>query len=266
MNDYVPSAPAPSGYKYGPQGQLIHTIYDESGYADLGIKGTVIPSAKIGAAVGGNVAFDPHSEDLPQQIVECTESGMRVLSVTTRAAMAAKEAAERASVSTAVSVETSEQVASSTVGKLAIDLADRGGEMAKKLVKKRTKRPKRPARAETSQRVEKTPEVAAPPSVPVTISGVFGQSVQHVSAVFRAGNLVILAVDHRQLSTLCELPQLQDDAMPLQVSWAGQTVPCLWAGVKFTLPDGSITFMLLFVNEEQQDAEGFSGEARPNEV
>ncbi len=131
--------------------------------------------------------------------------------------------------------------------------------MAKKTMKKKTKKPK------SSRRGEKSPEEAsAALPVPVTISGAFGQLVQQFSAVFRDGNIVVLATDRRQLSTAYQFPPLPDDQpMPLQIGWAGQTVQCLWAGVAFTLPDGFVTFSLLFVNEEQPES---AGHAPPADV
>lgn len=260
---------APEGYRYDSQGQLIHEVYDEGGHADIGIKGTVIPSAKKGGSVGGNIAYDPHSVDIPQNIVECTDDGMKVIAKTTRAEMAEKQGvsaqpAQEVPAATSFQGEAPRQFMGGALGRLNISLGNRGGDMAKK--KKAAKAKAKTKK--TSRRVEKSPEPAPEAMlVPVTISGIFGRIVQPFSAVFRDGNLVVLATDHRQLTTAYQFPKLSDgEPIPMQIEWGGQTVKCLWAGLKFDLPDRTVSFTLLLVNEEPQDEQGLPSQTRQNEV
>jgi hypothetical protein len=260
---------APQGYTYDAQGNLVHMVYDEGGHAELGIKGTVIPSAKVGGEVGGNVAFDPHDPNIPQNIVECTPDGMRVITKMTRAEMAVKQGGSVHPVQEVPAAapfpgQKPVQVVGGAAGQLSVSLSNRGGDMAKKKAKKKTKKSKK----KISQRGEKSPEEPAVQPVPVVISGVFGQIVQHFSIAFKDGNQVILGTDTRQLPAAYKFPELADNQpIPLQLSWAGQTVQCLWAGIHFTLPDGSVTFSILFVNEESSpDGQGLAGEAGSDQV
>ena len=263
MGEFGADKPAPVGYEYNTQGVLVHVVYDEGGHAELGIKGTVIPSAKTGGDAGGNVAYDPHNLNIPQNIVESTEDGMRVIAQMTRADMAAqqgvlKQPATGVPAPASFQGSSSGQLMGGALGRLSISLSDQGGDTVKKAAKNRKQ-------VKVSHRGGKIPDSA--PEVPtasgpvaVTVAGSFGQIVQQVSAVFRDGNMVILATDHRQLAAAYELPQLAtDEPMPLQIGWAGQIVPCLWAGISFTLPDRSVTFSVLFVDEESSDGQGLPG-------
>lgn len=267
MGEFGADKPAPAGYEYNAQGALVHMVYDEDGHAELGIKGTVIPSAKTGGDAGGNVAYDPHGTDIPQNIVESTADGMRVIAQMTRADIVAQQGIPAQPAPGVPAPEpfqgsSSGQLVGGAAGQLSVSLSDRGGDTVKKVAKKKkTKRKAKRVSHHGGKVPDSAPEIpTASGPVAVTIAGPFGQIVQRVSAVFRDDNLVILATDHRQLAAAYELPQLEtDEPMPLQIGWAGQTVQCLWAGVKFNLPDGSITFMILFVSEENSDGQGLPG-------
>jgi hypothetical protein len=56
--------------------------------------------------------------------------------------------------------------------------------------------------------------------------------------------------DHRTLKSSYELPDITDDPIELVVKVNDKTISCLWVGIQFTMPDESVTFTVLLVQEE----------------
>lgn len=168
-----------------------------------------------------------------------------------------------------------------------------GGSMAKKATKKKAKRakkkekdkpPVKEAPNETVQHVVESDETAKttePPEevepqqaeekvaapLPVArISGAFGSISATFSSVFRDGMVLVLCSDARQLQSVYELPPV-DQPMPLLIEYEDHRVPCLWAGIQFTMPSVPVTFVVLLVaGEEQTDGEGFPGQDGFNDM
>lgn len=119
---------------------------------------------------------------------------------------------------------------------------EKGDEVVAK--SKRKKKVKQP----TEQILERVGKSAD--KVKVTIGGSFGKITQPFSLAFKTGWLVILAVDKRKLDTYYELPDPGPEPMPVTVDWGAGVYNCWWAGIMFTMPDESVTFSVLFVQED----------------
>jgi hypothetical protein len=215
------------------------STYDERGYPDIGLKGVVIPSANLNPSIGASAAYDPNSVNIKQNLVEFVEdAGMRIIGQTTRAEMAASQGIKLS-------------------GASSDGITSRGETMPK------AKRGRKKAVKQTLQRaVESVSEQTFTPPVMVQISGAFGTITQPFSAAFVDNKLLVLVTDLRRLPTAYKFPEITNqEPIPLAISWGGQTIQALHAGICFTLPDGSGTFSVLFINsnEETSDGEGLSG-------
>jgi len=113
-----------------------------------------------------------------------------------------------------------------------------------------TPHPSLPGRGEAM--MEKVP---APKTIQVSIKGPFGRVRQHYSSVFRDGNQLILMTKHRDIPSSYELPEIEDSAMMVEVQVNDKLLDCVWAGIQFTMPDNSVTFTVLLIAEEHEDAE-----------
>ena len=135
----------------------------------------------------------------------------------------------------------------------------------KKKVKKKTKRKKKAAKK--SRRVVETPELEEVEEqqdageqrshelpVEVEINAPFGRLSQTFSAVFIDNGNLILCTDKR-LVPLYMLPPVEEP-IELSVTWAGQTVRCVWANISFTLPHVPVTFMVLLIDGSAVDEQG----------
>ena len=109
--------------------------------------------------------------------------------------------------------------------------------------------------AEMEKKVEhpSLPGRSAPKTIVVTLKGPFGKVRQHYSSVFRDGNQLILMTDNNQVQTSYELPEIEDDAMIIEVQVNTKKLECVWAGISFTLPDNSVTFTILLIAEEHDN-------------
>jgi hypothetical protein len=129
--------------------------------------------------------------------------------------------------------------------------------------KKRKKTRKRAKRAKTLQRVAESeaPQAEAQPEeeaqteyspVVVGIDAPFGQLQQTFSGIFRDNIYLILYTDQRRVPSVYTLPQVEDP-IPLTIRWQDKVVPCIWAGIQFTMPHAPITFTVLLINEESNE-------------
>jgi hypothetical protein len=131
-------------------------------------------------------------------------------------------------------------------------------------------------KAKKSRRVVKSEERSDPDAasagkqepnylpVEVEINAPFGRLRQSFSGIFRDGGNLILYTDKRHVP-LYTLPEVSEP-LRLTVTWQDRVVPCVWAGIQFTLPHAPVTFTVLLIDEGQADGEGQSGEGWPNEV
>jgi len=106
-----------------------------------------------------------------------------------------------------------------------------------------------------------------PLPVEVVIDAPFGRLSQSFSAVFIDNGNLVLCTDKR-IVPLYTLPRVEEP-MYLTVTWAGQTVRCVWAGICFTLPHVPVTFTVLLIDsgaEEPVDEQGQSGEGWSDQV
>lgn len=87
--------------------------------------------------------------------------------------------------------------------------------------------------------------------VTVQIRGPWGTVNQPFSYVFYDGICLVLLTDHRKLAASYELPDLREGSefMDIEVHVHGETIPCVWAGIKFTMPDNSATFTVLLIRK-----------------
>lgn len=146
------------------------------------------------------------------------------------------------------------------------------GSMAKKKAKKK-KTAKRRTTKKKAQRVVKSEAEAPEPQdleekmqaeplqpVVVKLTGPFGTVSAQFSGIFKDGMCLVLYTDARQVSSVYKLPE-SDDPVPLTVEFDGHVVECLWAGIRFTMPNVPVTFIvLLAAEEEQSDGEGQPGQ------
>ena len=89
-----------------------------------------------------------------------------------------------------------------------------------------------------------------PAPIPVHLTGPFGSITQHFSGIIRQGISLVLVTDHRQIPQAYTPPKATgENPMELQIKWDDQTVNCFWAGIQFSMPDGSVTFTVLLAPE-----------------
>jgi hypothetical protein len=87
-------------------------------------------------------------------------------------------------------------------------------------------------------------------TVPVTLKGTFGKMRCQYSAVFKDGQQLILQTNNNEIGMTYELPEIEEEAMLVEVTVDDKQLSCVWAGIQFTLPDDSVTFTVLLVAEE----------------
>lgn len=108
----------------------------------------------------------------------------------------------------------------------------------------------------TEEELQAQTQVAEKPkTISVSIKGPFGRVKQHYSSVFRDGNQLILMTINEAIQSVYELPEIEEEAMMVDVQVNEKRLTCVWAGIQFTLPDNSVTFTVLLIAEEQLDDE-----------
>jgi hypothetical protein len=139
--------------------------------------------------------------------------------------------------------------------------------MGKQTKKKKAKKSRRVVKSEERSDPDAASADKQEPNylpVEVEISAPFGRLRQSFSGIFRDGGNLILYTDKRHVP-LYTLPEVSEP-LRLTVTWQDRVVPCVWAGIQFTLPHAPVTFTVLLIDEGQADGEGQSGEGWPNEV
>ena len=270
------------------QGNPIHLQYGQ----DDDIPGTVLPSA-LPATVspdgrtstgGGSPGFNVSDLNIPQNIVTYDEMGHQVITQVSRADLIAggtgpverhdprhqvtpTEIDSRGRKAEDIFRNVTGAAKSSPPPQLGprntwgyIPLIEEGGsQMAKQGAKKRKKK-----QGKTSRRVRKsapTPPPTPPPTpvpmpepIAVQLSGSFGTITQHFSGIIRQGVSLVLVTDHRQIpQAYSPPPATGEEPLEMTVQWGDQEVTCFWAGLSFTMPDGSVTFTVLLAEETGQD-------------
>lgn len=134
----------------------------------------------------------------------------------------------------------------------------------KKAKKKATKKSRRGGKSDgVAQQGSTMPGQGEPPAeqepnfvpVEIDIEAPFGRLRQMFSGLFRDGSNLILWTDARQVPSVYSLPK-PDKPMPITIRWQDKVIPCVHAGIQFTLPHAPVTFTVLFIDEEQMDGEG----------
>lgn len=103
--------------------------------------------------------------------------------------------------------------------------------------------------AAPEEKVEKM-QAAKPKPLVVSIAGPFGKMRIPYSSIFRDGICLVLVTDHRQMPGMFELPEIDTEPLTLELTINQKSVRCIWGGIQFTLPNGSVTFTVLLVQEE----------------
>lgn len=253
-------------------GEMAHVGYG----TDPEMKGTVLPTARMYQDSGGACpsikgSFDANSLNIQQNIVDTTD-GHEVIERVTRGEMVQRQRGQR--VKQAAAARPVPPVTMNPIVQQVIASAEARGLMgttkkakkAKKTAKRRTKRA--PAAEATPQDdlPEKLQEQDAPPAwtpAMVRISGPFGVVTQPFSGIFRDGMCLVLLTDNSAGGPKYELPPITDDPIMLQIGWENQSVEALWAGIQFTLPNGSVTFTVLLIPEDTQNEQGLEGQSGP---
>jgi len=253
-------------------GEMVHKGYG----TDPEMKGTVLPTAGRYQDAGGACpsikdSFDAYSLDIEQNVVDTTE-GHAVIERVTRGEMVKRQRGQR--VKQAAAARPTPPVTMNPIVQQVIAGAEARGLMgttkkakkAKKTAKRRTKRAAPVEEAPQDDMQEKLQEQEAPPAwtpAMVRISGPFGVVTQPFSGIFRDGMCLVLLTDNTAGGPKYELPPIEDDPLMLKIGWENQTVEAVWAGIQFTLPNGSVTFTVLLIPEDTQDEQGLESPSGP---
>jgi hypothetical protein len=255
-------------------GEMAHKGYG----TDPEMDGTVLPTARMyqdkrGACPSLRNVFDAYGLGIEQNIVD-TSDGHEVKARVTRGDMVKQQ---RTQVRAAHAPPPPPATLSPAVMQLMADAEARGlmgtKPTAKKKAKKKTAKRRSTKRAqpveppvEEEELQERMREEVAPPAwtpAMVRIGGPFGVVTQPFSGVFRDGMCLVLITNNLEGGPKYELPPITDDPIMLQIGWENQTVEAVWAGIQFTLPNGSVTFTVLLIPEDTQDDQGFEGQPGP---
>jgi hypothetical protein len=235
-----------------PYGGENRTSY---GY-DSELHATIIPTGKSAESGGGSLAFDAQRPSIKQNIVVCEDGEMKTIAVVDPKAL--RERVDKV----APSAEEVEQTYLTAVNKVP---PKETKEMGKSAAPLNVDIPTRRVDEETHEIPPATLDsgmdrVDAPgpakTAVPVTIRGSFGKVRQLYSSVFRDGNQLVLMSRNKELGSRYELPEIEGEALQLEVQVNKKLLSCVHAGISFTLPDNSVTFTVLLIAEEHESGEG----------
>ena len=289
--------PVGKEHEYGEnaRGDPVHLVYGE----DEEVPGTVLPSASPAtvspdgrrSAGGGSPGFDVNDLDIQQNIIVFGEGGEQIVTKVSRADLLARgtgpaekhdlrrivtpaEVARRGERAEEIfkGAEGAALLAPPSTGKKtvwgSVPTIEEGGSdvTAKKAKKKKAKKkaknrkPAADAQEQSLSRAGESPPAVAREPIPVTLSGAFGSIVQYFSGIIKQGVSLVLVTDHRQIEQAYSPPPATgEEPLELTVSWDDQEVECFWAGIQFTMPDGSVTFTVLLAPEEEGHGEGLPG-------
>lgn len=280
-------------YEKDAQGNLVHTRYGEDDEFDAVVLPSARGAGRHGTGGQHGAHFDPLGRDLKQNVIVFGESGMpETVTETTGREMAANtpkgvQIRDGNKGSHDLTKEEADQLGESAEAQYRAMVAGRGqqaqpqqapapatsqlvagstgamieeGLVAKKAAKKAKKKSRRAVKSDGVAEQGSTVPGAAqqePNFVPVEveIEAPFGRLRQTFSGLFRDGSNLILWTDARQVPSVYSLPK-PDKPMEITIRWQDRVIPCVHAGIQFTLPHAPVTFTVLFIDEGQMDGEG----------
>lgn len=248
-------------------GNALHVDYER----DEQFKATRIPSGRSKESGGGSFGFDPAALDVEQNIISCDGEGHTVVAKVTAEQLNSApptpehtmardrplQSAEIASLQASAEEYYKRAMSPAPMGEAAPVLEEPDQPLAPSMSPDvldvaEPAEQERPAVPEILQRAA-TSAAAQPAQQPilVTFSAAFGKVTQPYSTLFRDGICLVLVTDHRQLSNLYTLPDIDDEPMDVTVQANNRELACVWAGIQFTMPSVPVTFTVLLVKEER---------------
>jgi len=241
-------------------GNPLHTKYE----ADPSWRGTRIPSGKSKGKGGGSYGFNPHSLNVPQNIIACDGDGMTKVTQVTAAQLSRASIPEH-------DMPRDQALDPADITKLQLDAEERYkraagiqpmGKAEAPIDALPSAPPTPPDLLGAPAEVEEPTEDTAPPEntqravksrkpIPVTFKGAFGKVTHPFTTLFRDGICLVLVTDQRQIGSLYTLPDIDDEPMDVLVQVGDKELDCSWAGIQFTMPDVPVTFTVLLIREER---------------
>ena len=223
---------------------------NRTGYTwDDTLHATVIPTGKRPEQGGGSLGFDANNPKVKQNIVVCEDNNMRTIAVVDSAEIKkasspdSTDSEEEPTLPDPANVEKAFLTAVQKDEPPSLGSPTPAGPLGPP--------PGYDARAAGQTPIPQptvTPRIVE--TVSVVLKGTFGKMKCQYSNVFRDGRQLVLQTNNHELGVTYELPEVEDEAMLVEVTAGDKQLSCVWAGIQFTLPDDSVTFTVLLVAEE----------------